>query len=518
MPASSGPGFSPGTAAIFIFNLVVGTGALALPNAFEQAGWLLGTLLLLLLALVSLVTAGWVVESMAACNGILAVEQSINDHRIAEDLSEERKEEERNYFEESESEQGDKTYLVRTDLVGQVAPTYGTATMEGSPCTLTRQLELADMAELLYSKFGRLCFSLCMVIYLLGDLAIYCAAVAKSLRDVTCTGPEQGSNSTNSSNEELPGTDICWQGSVVTRGNAYRVYVAVFLLLLGPFTFFNLSKTKYLQMFTTVMRWLAFTTMVVLALVRLTDPSQTHGEPSLAKPGNMPAVFGVSVYAFMCHHSIPSLVTPVRTKSKIPAILGLDFVVIAAFYLLVSLTGIFAFDRVPDLYTLAFQPAPGSNPSVLIKLVDYFLNLFPVFTLSTNFPIIAITLRNNLEAIVTGIPIFSGMSPLCRRLVFPLLAVLPPTLIALATEDVGILVTITGSFAGTGIQYVIPATLVWLARRKIAQLEAEVGRTLTNPLSSPLKHTAWLLLVLAWSFLAIGLVVANFVIKAMKTT
>ena len=86
-------------------------------------------------------------------------------------------------------------------------------------------------------------------------------------------------------------------------------------------------------MFTTVMRWLAFTTMVVLALVRLTDPSQTHGlqcfhnyklsprrrtlffyilmilvplgEPSLAKPGNMPAVFGVSVYAFMCHHSIP---------------------------------------------------------------------------------------------------------------------------------------------------------------------------------------------------------------------
>jgi len=514
MPSS--PGFSPATAAIFIFNLVVGTGALALPNAFEQAGWLLGTLLLLLLALVSLTTAGWVVESMAACNGILAVQQSISDHQIAEDLSEERKEEERNYFEESESEHGDKSYLVRTDLAGQVAPTYGTATtMEGSPCSLTRQLELADMAELLYSKFGRLCFSLCMVIYLLGDLAIYCAAVAKSLRDVTCTGSEHGANLTNSSNKEPALSDICWQGSPVTRGNAYRVYVAAFLLTLGPFTFFNLSKTKYLQMFTTVMRWLAFTTMVVLAVIRLADPTQSHGEPKLAQPGNMPAVFGVSVYAFMCHHSIPSLVTPVRTKSKIPAILGLDFVVIAAFYLLVSLTGIFAFDRVPDLYTLAFQPAPGSEPSLGIQLVDYFLNLFPVFTLSTNFPIIAITLRNNLEAIVTGIPIFSGMSPFSRRLTFPLLAILPPTLIALATEDVGILVTITGAFAGAGIQYVIPATLVWLARRRLAQLEGEVGRTLANPLSSPLKHTAWLLLVLAWSFLAIGLVIANFIIKAL---
>ena len=39
----------------------------------------------------------------------------------------------------------------------------------------------------------------------------------------------------------------------------------------------------------------------------------------------------------------------------------------------------------------------GSNPSVVIKLVDYFLNLFPVFTLSTNFPIIAITLRCRLQ-------------------------------------------------------------------------------------------------------------------------
>ena len=31
--------------------------------------------------------------------------------------------------------------------------------------------------------------------------------------------------------------------------------------------------------------------------------------------------------------------------------------------------------------------------------IHYFLSLFPVFTLSTNFPIIAITLRNNLKGL-----------------------------------------------------------------------------------------------------------------------
>ena len=130
---SATPGFSPATAAIYIFNLIVGTGALALPHAFQEAGWLLGSVLLLVLAAVSLVTAGWVVESMAACNGILTVHQvpppaptlqSISDHKISSDLSEEPREEERNYFDE-ESEQGDATYLVKTDLAGQVRAAVG---------------------------------------------------------------------------------------------------------------------------------------------------------------------------------------------------------------------------------------------------------------------------------------------------------------------------------------------------------------------------------------------------------
>ncbi len=79
-------------------------------------------------------------------------------------------------------------------------------------CSLNRQLEMDQMAELLYNKVGtiscrspfsnlifhkkcfsnlfqvgRFCFSLCIILYLYGDLAIYCTAVAKSLRDITCT-------------------------------------------------------------------------------------------------------------------------------------------------------------------------------------------------------------------------------------------------------------------------------------------------------------------------------------------
>ena len=74
-----------------------------------------------------------------------------------------------------------------------------------------------------------------------------------------------------------------------------------------------------------------------------------------------------------------------------------DYVLILAFYLLLAFTGIFAFEEINDLYTLNFQPKPG-EPWYLAT-IHYFLSLFPVFTLSTNFPIIAITLRNNLKTL-----------------------------------------------------------------------------------------------------------------------
>ena len=66
--------FSGGTAAVYIFNLIVGTGALALPAAFSSAGWAAGTVLLVVLAIFSYITATWVVESMSACNAILEIQ------------------------------------------------------------------------------------------------------------------------------------------------------------------------------------------------------------------------------------------------------------------------------------------------------------------------------------------------------------------------------------------------------------------------------------------------------------
>ena len=63
--------YSPSTGLIYIFNLIVGTGALTLPAAFHDAGWALSSVIILLLAFMSYLTATFVIESMASANALV---------------------------------------------------------------------------------------------------------------------------------------------------------------------------------------------------------------------------------------------------------------------------------------------------------------------------------------------------------------------------------------------------------------------------------------------------------------
>lgn len=50
--------------------------------------------------------------------------------------------------------------------------------------SLNTKIELGEMAGMFFNDVGRLLFYLCIAIYLYGDLSIYSAVVAQSVRDV----------------------------------------------------------------------------------------------------------------------------------------------------------------------------------------------------------------------------------------------------------------------------------------------------------------------------------------------
>ncbi|XP_004615791.1 transmembrane protein 104 [Sorex araneus] len=481
--------YSPYVGLVYMFNLIVGTGALTMPKAFATAGWLVSLLMLLFLGFMSFVTTTFVIESMAAANAQLRWKRAQARPEDADDSS------------TSDSE------VLPQDGYEQAETQPILSVQRHGPQHLfeiTDRVEMGQMASMFFSKVGVNLFYFCIIIYLYGDLAIYAAAVPSSLMQVTCA---TGNDSCGvEADTKFNDTDPCW--GPLRRVDAYRIYLAVFVLLLGPFTFFDVQKTKYLQILTSLMRWLAFAVMIVLALVRI-GRGQGEGRPALAALAGVRNLFGVCVYSFMCQHSLPSLLTPVSRKRHLTRLVGLDYVLILAFYGLLSFTAIFCFrgDHLLDMYTLNFARGSvvGAAP------VRLFLGLFPVFTISTNFPIIAVTLRNNWKTLFHR---EGGTYPwVVDRVVFPAITLLPPVLVAFCTHDLETLVGITGAYAGTGIQYVIPACLVLLCRR---DSERTFGRGAPNPHRSPFRHNCWVGFVLLWALSCFLFVTANIVLSETK--
>ncbi|XP_050346312.1 transmembrane protein 104 homolog isoform X1 [Nymphalis io] len=483
----TGDQYSVWVGLIYIFNLIVGTGALTLPAAFARAGWGLSTISLVFLAFMSFMNATYVIETMACANAVLKWKrlQLIKRNSVQEDESD---------------DEGTSSHHAYGDLED---PLVCGESIPSRYYSLDKCIELGEMANLFLSKAGRTMFYCTLCVYLYGDLSIYSAAVSKSLMDVICsTVPSNVTNTTNW--DILP----CFNSpsestSTYTRFDCYRVALLTFFGAMGPFVFFNVQKTKYLQLFTSGMRWLAFAIMISMA-IHLLIVYGPQGKPPAFDFTGIPTLFGACVYSFMCHHSLPALISPIRGKSRLGLHLALDYGLISIFYLLLAFTGAFAFATLNDLYTLNFVPTDNEN--ILLEIVEYFLALFPVFTLSTSFPIIAITLRNNLQSLFLDTSRLESYNFVFRKLLFPIVAVVPPLLLTYFLEDISILIKFTGSYAGTGIQYMIPTFLVISARRHCTNL---LGLGVVNRYKSPFSNIAWAIFVLLWAFMCVILVTVN---------
>ncbi|XP_072168071.1 transmembrane protein 104-like [Diadema setosum] len=490
----AGTSFSPWVGLIFIFNLIVGTGALAMPKAFGAAGWLLSMIIITILALVSYITATFVIEAMAAANGIIKYRRKDKKRELDETSSTSSSNADP-YIPDVENDE--KERLLSGNPINYSS--VKAAKKHADYFEITELVDMGQMASLFFSRGGQVLFYVCIIIYLYGDLAIYAVAVPLSLRNITCT----------SSAGNLSDNDECWSGVSISRMNAYRIYLTVFGVLLGIFVFFNVQKTKYLQIFTSLTRWLAFSVMIISALIYISS-GKSEGRPVIVGTfESIPNFFGICVYAFMCHHSLPTLVTPVQPKRRLKSFLLGDYILILAFYLLLSITAVFSFKQqsIQDIYTLNFFGYEGRQVLPWVPL-QYFVALFPVFTLSTNFPIIGITLRNNLMALCLRQSRTYHWT--IRRLVFPVLVLVPPLAIAFATTNVSLLVGITGSYAGAGIQYFIPVFLVYYARRKTERTMGK--RWVQHQHMSPFRRKLWLVLIMAWAVICIIFVTVDHIL------
>jgi len=99
-------------------------------------------------------------------------------------------------------------------------------------------------------------------------------------------------------------------------------------------------------------------------------------------------------------------------------------------------------------------------------------------------------------------------------LLYPTLAILPPIAVAFGTNDLTTLVGITGSYAGAGVQYVIPAFLVLLARKEGVNYYGRVMIARNNH-RSPFSRRFWVIIVISWAIVCLVFVTTNHILTAV---
>ena len=474
---------------IYVFNLVVGVGALALPKAFAQTGWILGLIALGVLGLMSYCTSTFMIEAMSIANAVLHCklkkEKECADTQLSDNSTE-------------DADDSDDDNVKQDECNSILKPLDNIAEDNDALYVIDTKVEMGEMAKMFFNKVALILYYIIISLYLYGDLAIYAAAVPKSMTTVICGATDVFDHDVN-----LPCNNVKDTMKNISILDMYRIMLVVFTAILCPFIFLNISKTKLLQISTSIFRWIAFMAMIILALIKIKNVESTH-HINMFKISSLPNFFGVAVYSFMCQHSLPSILTPVTNKKRLNVLILLDFILIALFYTMVVLTAVFAFpeNKIEDLYTLNF-----STPSFL----RYLLELFPVFTLSTSFPIIGITLRENLKCLfLKGEESQYGLFR--RRYLFPLMTVIPPITIAYITYDIGMLVNFTGMYAGAVIQYVIPVMLVYYGR---IYMKNTLGTYVNTQQRSPFDHVFWIYFVIGW-YVVCFIFVTVYLINSIK--
>lgn len=358
------------------------------------------------------------------------------------------------------------------------------------------KLEMGELSSMFFHRIGQFIYYVTICVYLYGGMATYAIIVSKSIAAIVC-----GGNETMNGNKAPPCDNI--EGMDLKQ--AYYVALSVFTLTLCPFVFFNMSKTKFLQVLTTIILWLAFITMIILGGLRIVN-GNGFNFPVAYNFKELPAFFGVGVASLMCQHCLPSIVTPVRKKRQMKYVLFGDIMSVTILNFLTCMTAVFAFPecQIEDLYTLNF-----ASPMFL----KYVLRVFPILTISTNVPIIGITLRENLVSLFLSGSEDKKTDFILRKCVFPMATVIPPIIIAFCTYDIELLVGITGAYPGAILQYVIPAGLLFIARKTLKKIEEKhcVGE---NVYRSPFSSNFWIYFILCWYGVSLAAVCIRFMFSS----
>jgi len=195
----------------------------------------------------------------------------------------------------------------------------------------------------------------------------------------------------------------------------------------------------------------------------------------------------ISVQSMIFHHSIPNLIRLVHSTAEtdIISIFGIAISICLVLYMSLAIAAFSYFGQSikssSNLNWVVFISQPPTSPTThwLMRCISSFIILYPAINVISSFPLNAITLGNSLQFFFLK---ESSQNEYSIKLLFRIIASLPPIVLAANIRLLGVISTYTGLF-GFAIMFIYPAVLSHCSIKALRRRNGLEGITSINTAS-----------------------------------
>lgn len=394
-------------------NYIIGTGCLGLPYAFREAGLVLTTLFLLFGFVVSVVTMNYTLEVLARAQGMY--------------------------------EAGDGS--------------DGKPVRHPQHVMKYRKWDFSTIAQNLSGEKLKMFVQTTLVFYCFTTLWSY-SNVFSSSAATLFHGYVLGDHCNIYDAAPLPSPSCMI---------SYYFAMLVFAVIVITLILRDLSDQARVQQVLTIYRITALCVMIVTISVKMYSDGSDVVFGRINMIGNFNWTkfgkgFGPTVLAINCHYNMPDAMQPLSNKTQARAVAFGALTLTCLFYFFLAFGSAVAFDVVNPLASLnwadysgcgnGWSPCAGGTGMFGIS-IQLLVLMFPVCNVASAFPMVGVTMADNMFVSVPRAMIAQFGEP-CMRTVCRLLAAIPPLLLALAVKKLDFILTIAG-LLGFLLGFTIPS-------------------------------------------------------------
>lgn len=413
-------------------NCAIGTGCVGLPYAFSEAGLVLTSFLLIFGSITSILSMNYIIEALSRAEGLL-----------------------------SQSSDLKMSY---------------------------RKFDYAMLGSVLISNvWGRELVLVVMGIYCSGALWSYASVFSSSMASIFYMFVYSTTCDVYSSGLIADGCQMAYLGAM-----------GLFALVVLTLVLKDMQDQATLQRLLTLYRVVALSLMLITLIVKIAaEPSAMARRMAAIGTSNwskFPKGFGPSMLALTCHFNMPEVLQPLVKKSDAQFVALVSLVLSSVFYLALGLLGAVAFDDVNPLITLNFAdfsmcgasgfgtclPSASTFRVTMGLIVRLLLLLFPVVNVASAYPLVGISLGDNMLSSLP-LPWITRMGSRQRAKQFcRLVAAGCPLILATLFKKLDLILTL-GGLVGFTVTLTLPCMFQVQSIRKCVSTFATSATDFTVP-------------------------------------